>query len=109
MRNMVLGMVAGALLLSVLSGVAMAQSAYERYPDPYASQRYPDQNVPRPSYPAPNNYGQTYPDTQGRYRMPATTDQAYRDGYRAGWWAGRRGQTYDDRRPDYRSRQDYRR
>ena len=116
MRNIMLGTVAGALILSALSCVAMAQTAYERYPDPYASQRYPDQNAQRYTYPPrTSSAAQPYPDYQSpqyqnRYRQPpdAALDQAYRDGYRAGYWVGRRGQTYDDRRPDYRSRQDYR-
>jgi hypothetical protein len=115
MQKILLGTMACGLILSVLSGTAMAQSAYERYPDPNAYQRYPDQSAPR--YPSGTS-SQAYPDRQypgpqyqGRPPMPpdAASEQAYRDGYRAGWWAGRRGQNYDDRRPDYRGWQDYRR
>ena len=97
----------------------MAQSAYERYPDPAQYQRYPDENGPPYSYPSQSP--QTYPDYrdqqyrapqyQGAYQPPSNTalDQAYRDGYRAGYWVGRRSQTYDDRRPDYRGTYNYRR
>jgi hypothetical protein len=122
MRDMIIGTVVGGLIICGLSYAAVAQSAYERYPDSsqyqrYPDQRYPDQNAPAYSYPPANSYSSgTYPNqqyqgSQYQTRTPPPTnaalDQAYRDGYRAGYWVGRRGQTYDDHRPDYRSSQYY--
>ena len=111
-------MVAG-LVMAALSSPALAQSAYERYPDQRYNQTYPDQrydqgyNQTYPNQPPPNTY-RDYPDPQygSRYASQPTPsnaalDQAYREGYRAGWWANRRNQRYDDRRydtSDYRYR-----